>query len=317
MSAVQYSIKVAARKSGLTPHVIRVWERRYGAVEPVRSGTNRRLYTDAEVERLSLLRHAIAAGHRIGNIAHLAEDQLKRIAGESLLEAAAPAARSAKDHTREPHRLMDDCLDAVRRMDLDNFENALTRGLVLLGQQGLLRKVVGPLTRAVGDLWQEGSLTAAHEHFASAALRVFLSNASRPYAQNSNAPCLVVSTPAGQLHELGAIIINSAARSAGWNVAFLGANLPAAEIAGAAIQKEARAVALSMVYPLDDASLPGDLAQLRRLLPPQTAIIAGGRAASAYREALERVGALLIEDLEDFSRTLDRLRQPQGQAQGA
>jgi predicted ATPase with chaperone activity len=68
---------------------------------------------------------------------------------------------------------------------------------------------------------------------------------------------------------------------------------------------------------LDDASLPGELVQLRRLLPPQTAIIAGGRAASAYGEALERVGALLIEDLEDFSRTLDRLRQPQEQAQGA
>ena len=186
-----------------------------------------------------------------------------------------------------------------------------------MGQQGLLRKVVGQLTQAVGDLWQEGSLTAAHEHFASAALRVFLGNASRPYAQNANAPCLVVSTPAGQLHELGAIIINSAARSAGWNVAFLGASLPAAEIAGAVIQKQARAVALSIVYPLDDAALPGELAQLRRLLPPQTAIIAGGRAASAYREALEGIGALLIEDLEDFSRTLDRLRHPLDQAQPA
>jgi len=82
MSNIQYSIKIAASRSGLTPHVIRVWERRYGAVEPDRTGTNRRLYSDAEIERLSLLRHAIEAGHRIGNIARLDLDQLRSIVGD-------------------------------------------------------------------------------------------------------------------------------------------------------------------------------------------------------------------------------------------
>jgi DNA-binding transcriptional MerR regulator/methylmalonyl-CoA mutase cobalamin-binding subunit len=310
MNDIQYSIKVAASRSGLTPHVIRVWERRYRAVEPDRSGTNRRLYSDAEIERLSLLRHAIEAGHRIGNIARLDQDQLRRIVGDALTTAHPPPSRHANGNTQEPHRLTEECLDAVRTMDVALFEDTLTRGLVLLGHQGLLRKVIGPLTKSIGELWSEGSLTAAHEHFASASLRVFLTNASRPYAQPASAPLLVVTTPTGQLHELGAVIISSAARNAGWNVAFLGASLPAAEIAGAATQKNARALALSIVYPSDDPSLPEELERLRKLLPRQTAILAGGRAAGAYREVLDRIQAFLIEDLDDFARTLDRLRLP-------
>jgi len=195
-------------------------------------------------------------------------------------------------------------------MDTTLFEDSLMRGLVLLGHQGLLRKVIAPLTQSIGELWREGSLTAAHEHFASASLRVFLTNASRPYAQPANAPLLVVTTPTGQLHELGAVIISSAARHAGWNVAFLGTSLPAAEIAGAAAQKDARAVALSIVYPSDDSSLPAELELLRKLLPRQTAIITGGRAAGAYREGRDRIQASIITDLEDFARALDRLRLP-------
>jgi MerR family transcriptional regulator, light-induced transcriptional regulator len=314
MTNVRYSIKIAARRSGLSPHVIRVWERRYGAVEPHRSGTNRRLYSDAEIERLNLLRHATAAGHRIGNIAHLAEDQLRQIVGDSLVDSPAPAAKTANRHSNEPPRLTDECLEAVRRMDGVAFEELLTRGLVLLGHQGLLRKVVGPLAHVIGERWQEGSLTAAHEHFASASLRIFLANSSRPFAQSTVAPLLIVTTPSGQLHELGAIMICTAARNAGWNVAFLGTSLPAAEVAGAALQKDARAVALSIVYPSDDPSLPAELAELRRLLAPQTTIIVGGRAATAYRDALTAIDALLIEDLDDFCRVLDRLRLPRGQS---
>jgi MerR family transcriptional regulator, light-induced transcriptional regulator len=310
MNNIQYSIKVAANRSGLTPHVIRVWERRYGAVEPDRTGTNRRLYSDAEIERLSLLRHAIAAGHRIGNIARLDRDQLRSIVGDSLTTSSPPPTRPANAHGHDPHRLIEECLEAVRKMDNALFEETLTRGLVLLGHQGLLRKVIAPLTQSIGELWREGSLAAAHEHLASASLRVFLTNASRPYAQPASAPLLIVTTPSGQLHELGAVIISSAARNAGWNVAFLGTSLPAAEIAGAAVQKNARAVALSIVYPSDDPSLPAELELLRKLLPRQTAIITGGRAAEAYREVLDRIQASFITDLEDFARALDRLRLP-------
>ena len=80
----KHSIQVVSRLSGLSPHVIRVWEKRYGAVTPVRTGTNRRLYSEEEIQRLRLLSRATAAGHRIGVIAHLGIRDLERLVATQL-----------------------------------------------------------------------------------------------------------------------------------------------------------------------------------------------------------------------------------------
>ena len=124
-----------------------------------------------------------------------------------------------------------------------------------------------------------------------------------------SAPSLVVATPTGQLHELGAVMVTAAASNLGWRVIYLGASLPAAEIAGAAIQNKARAVALSLVYPEDDATLGDELVNLRRYLPEGIKILVGGRAAEAYRDALNRIGALHMPDLNSLMDSLDGLRK--------
>src|SRR3954453_16918076 len=86
---------------------------------------------------------------------------------------------------------------------------------------------------------------------------------------------LVVATPNGQLHELGALLASAAASNLGWLVTYLGASLPAAEIAGAARQNQARAVALSLVYPEDDQKLEGELFRLRESLPAEVTLLVG------------------------------------------
>jgi len=126
-----------------------------------------------------------------------------------------------------------------------------------------------------------------------------------------NAPVLVVATPAGQIHELGALLVGAAAANLGWHVTYLGASLPAAEIADAARQNRARAVALSLVYPEDDPRLEGKLTRLRELLQPEvTLLTGGGRAMPAYRDALDKIETLQIKDLAHFCSTLDDLRKP-------
>jgi MerR family transcriptional regulator, light-induced transcriptional regulator len=307
---VRHSIRTAARLAGLNPHVIRVWERRYGAVEPARTGTNRRFYSSLEVERLRLLRQAIATGHRIGNIARLPTEQLRQLIIELAPPLPSPVPGSQKPG--EPagaEAINEACLDAIRRMDSAALEAALTRGLIALGHQGLLQRTIAPLVQQLGDLWQDGSLTAGHEHFASAGIRHFLGNIHRPYAPSDAIPCLVVATPSGQLHELGAALITAAARNAGWHVVYLGVSLPAAEIAGAAIQNRAQAVALSIVYPVDDPQVAQELRNLRRFLPADVRILAGGRGAPHYAESLNGVGALQSHDLAGFLETLRELRE--------
>lgn len=307
MADAHHAIKVVARRTGLSAHVIRIWEKRYGAVKPHRTETNRRLYSEDQIERLNLLRDITQAGHSIGHVAKLTTDKLRKLASE----ASVPNRQRARAASGgAPPSYLDESVAAVKALDAPSLEGVLNRAATALGSQGLLQRVVAPLAQIIGDLWRDGSITAAHEHFASVVIRIFLGHAAKPFAGSEGAPVVVVATPAGQLHELGALLVGAAAANLGWHVIYLGASLPAAEIAGAAKQNRARAVALSLVYPEDDARLEGELTRLRELLPPETALLTGGRATPAYRDVLEKIGALQIADLARLCQALDELRNP-------
>lgn len=301
---VRSPIQVAASRSGLSAHVIRVWERRYRAVEPERDEGGRRFYSEEEIERLRLLREATEAGHAIGTIARLERDRLVDLVARA--RPAHPVTATGGDDTAGEVRRA--CFDAVRQLHSAALDAALQRGLVRFGHQGLLQRIVSPLAVEIGDAWRAGTLTAAHEHFFTAAAKIFLGSLSRQFAMHARMPNLVVGTPAGQLHELGAFMAGVSAAHLGWRVTYLGAGLPAAEIAGAASQCRAAAVALSIVYPADDPQLPEELRSLRRLLPPEIGILVGGAAAPSYGPVLAEIGAIRSESLEDFTAVLDRMR---------
>lgn len=307
MSAHQHAIQAVVQRTGLTAHVIRIWEKRYGAVVPERTGTNRRLYSDEQIERLTLLRQLTQAGQSIGAIATLPVERLRQVAVDTL--GAARAVGRPEGVSADPAAaLLEVGLAAVRALDGAALAAVLRRAEVQLGAQGMLHRLVAPLAQQLGELWRDGTITAAHEHFATAVLRVHLSRAVGDFAARADAPVLVVATPTGQLHELGALLAAAAATNLGWRVVYLGAGLPPAEIAGAAEQRGARAVALSLVYPHDDPALPPALELLRELLPESVALLVGGRAAAYVQPVLERVGAQLVGDLAGFGAQLDTLR---------
>jgi MerR family transcriptional regulator, light-induced transcriptional regulator len=302
-----HPIQAVVKRTGLSAHVIRVWEKRYGAVTPHRTQTNRRLYSDEEIERLSLLRRLSEAGQGIGYVAKLPTNRLKALAMDAAGSGADGAERLAAEHGAEAH--VRTAVVAVQRLDAPALGEVLKRAELELGAQGVLQRVIAPLAQQLGELWREGTITAAHEHFATAVLRVFLGRAARPFAVEPHGPLLIVVTPAGQLHELGALLAGATAANLGWRVVYLGASLAAADIAGAARQNQARAVALSIVYPEDDPLLKAELTRLRELLP-DTPILAGGRATSAYRRTLDEISALTPADLGELGTALDRIRQP-------
>ncbi|MGE3309608.1 MAG: MerR family transcriptional regulator [Limisphaerales bacterium] len=348
---------MVSRLTGLSPHVIRVWEKRYGAVVPARTGTNRRLYSDDDVERLRWLARATDAGHKIGIIARLDLADLRRLvatsgvgfedrvhgrgsvsegpekqgAGLGVGASASAGGRSSEApgkaglESSPPEgsaealdaRLVREALEATRSFRSDALQKALEQGAVRMGPNGVLHRMVYPLAWEIGELWQRGELTAAHEHFASSAIREFLLRSTRPYAWEDGAPRVVVTTPAGQLHELGAVMSAAAAANLGWRPVYLGPSLPPAEIAGAVIQNRARAVLLSIVYPADDPWLPRDLVQLRKLLPAAVAIVVGGRSARAYSVVLKEIGAVTPAGLEELCDLLEAMREPGAPGGGA
>lgn len=309
MSAASHPLKVVARLTGLSAHVIRIWEQRYGAVVPERTKTKRRLYTQEQIERLKLLGQVTQAGHNIGLVATAPTDRLRLLAEE-------PANQSLQLHD-QPARpevptgdIIGACVTAIKALDGKSLEQLLKSAGVSLGMMGLLQKVIAPLSHLIGELWFGGEITIAHEHLATTVLRQFLAHRACNFGGNRQSPILVVATPAGQIHELGALLVAATASHLDWHGLYLGPSLPATELAGAVRQLRARAVALSLVYPEDDPNLAGELTRLRELLPSDVPILAGGRAMPAYRAALDSMGALPMANIGELASQLIALRQP-------
>jgi DNA-binding transcriptional MerR regulator/methylmalonyl-CoA mutase cobalamin-binding subunit len=305
-------IQVVSRLTGLSPHVIRLWEKRYAAVSPERTKRNRRHYSKEAVNRLQLLARATASGHEISLIARLGLDELRRLVNtETSAQSRVAPAGSDNLPGRDVVELesIDAALKATTSFDAAALLQVMEVAAVRFGWNGMLRRLLGPLAQSLGERWLRGELTAAHEHFATAVIRDFLARTSRPYAIDSSAPPAIVATPAGQLHELGAVMVSAAAANLGWRSIYLGASLPCTEIAGPALQQSAKAVLLSIVYPEDDPKLGDELRRLRHHLPASIEIIVGGRAAKAYDEVLREIGALRPVDWDELNDLLENLRE--------
>lgn len=312
----RHPIGVVSRRTGLKQDLIRAWERRYDAVEPARSDNNRRLYSDADIDRLNLLRRAVAGGRSIGQVAELPDDALEELISEDRAAVAAvkqrrrepPQEVTAAPPSARAESVLEVCLAAVRRLDGADLENQLRRAAVDLGRTALLERVLAPLLEQIGELWRQGELRPIHEHLATATVRS-LGATLQGQQPAAPAPRLLVTTPAGQVHEVGALLAAATAATEGWRVTYLGTDLPAEEIAAAARQVAARAVALSITYPPDDPRLGDELRRLQGLLDDSVALLVGGRAADSYEPALQGPSTHLVEELSDLRELLEALRK--------
>lgn len=299
-----HSLKIVCQRTGLSPQLVRTWEKRYAAVTPARTDTHRRLYSEEEIVRLDLLHRLTKKGHAISRIANLPESGLSGL----LAGAASPPKPAANASPQEDSDFFADMFAAIELLDTSALLDHLRRAVLQRGHSWVLEHIAG-LADQIGERWRSGTLRVAHEHLATAALRIFLGGFIQDSNPEVSAPLLLVCTPAGQYHDLGAVLAGAAACTVGWRVTFLGASLPSEEIAAAALTVHARAVALSIVYPADDPNLPRELEKLRRLLPSGIPILIGGRSALPYRACLEKIGALPVNSLSGLQQLLDGIRR--------
>ena len=298
----RYPVRVVAARTGLSPHVLRAWERRYRIVVPTRSEGGQRLYSDLDIERLRKLRRLVESGHAISRLAGLTLEQVQR-----LLEAE-PRPAEPERHTDEVEARVEEALDAAARFDAARFDAVLERAAVSLGIPTFLDLVAAPALERIGHGWAEGSVSVAQEHMSTAAFRRVLGWLLRVNEVSGPAPRIVVATPPRQVHELGALMAAVSAAAEGWKVTYLGPDMPVAELVRAAEETRADAVALSIVYP---EGIDGLFAALRRPrvgLPPEVPLIVGGAAMRhRRREEAESAGALVVETLPEFRSLLARL----------
>jgi len=120
---------------------------------------------------------------------------------------------------------------------------------------------------------------------------------------------MVIASPLNQLHDLGAHMITLTAASEGWKTVFLGSNLPAEDIAAAALRVNARAIALSIVYPDDDSHLSSDIQKLGILVPKTIKIIFGGQSVYGYKKEIDGIGGIVANNMSALRNVMHGIRR--------
>ena len=291
----RHPIRVVARRTGLTPATIRAWERRYGVIQPARSQGGQRLYSDLDLERLDTLRGLTERGRSISSVASLGREE----AAALLLED-----RAASDHVPTSADTLEIWLEQayalVWSMDDAGLERTLWRAFSTLGGPRFLEDVAVPLLRRIGKGWETGEISPAQEHLGSEVIDGVLEEVADRAATAADGPRLVVATLPGERHGLGARLVAATAALEGWTATYLGTDLPASDIAGAAARLRAQAVAISVVTSAAGAPTRTALAELRRTLPEEVAVLVGGGASGGLEADELPRGVALLAGLDEL-----------------
>lgn len=300
---------MAAKLSGVSELSIRAWEGRYSAVSPSRTETNRRIYTDYDIEKLVLLRKLTQHGHSISNLAGHSIETLSEILLKIELVEPSNGSSFLEGNLTEEESIVNNCIKVIRNFNDIQFVSILNDASVKYSRPDLIEKILLPLIIKIGKYWESGILRVSHEHFTSAVIIKFLNTLSAGFLIQDNAPKIIITTPEGQYHEVGALIGSSIASSDGWRTIYFGACLPAEDIAAAIIQLKARTIFLSIVYPPDNPSLNTQLQKLRNMVGDEVYILASGNGAAGYKNTLNELGIITTNSPKHFREVLLSIRE--------
>ncbi len=290
-----FPVRIVLKRTGLSAELLRAWERRYGVVAPARTKGGQRLYSESDVGRLALLRRATLHGHSIGRLSELPDADVAGLLEETVgLRSDATETTPAEGAAE---RTVNRCLEAIHWMDGAALDLALRRAAVLLGPVPFAESVVAPLVKEVGERWHQGRLRIVQEHLTTVTVRQVMSGLLAGLPSEPTAPVFVAATTSGQHHELGAMLAAAAAAAAGWRTIYLGSDLPGDEIAVAATQLHARAIGLSIVFPIDEAATEREFTSLASGLGARIPVLVGGEGARQLTGLINRFGFTQVDSL--------------------
>lgn len=263
-----YRVKTVAELLGIPRNTLIAWERRLGIVEPARSDAGYREYTEADVERLRRLKALVDGGLKVGEAWSLLKEEASRVAAPT--SDAPGSLRPLRDALR-------DALLAFDRPGAD----AIAGRLVMVPAERLLDDVITPLLREVGDRWARGEVSVSQEHFAAGWCRerLLLVSAAAPPPPLA-APEVTCATPAGERHELGLMAVALRLRLRGFNVTWLGADVPTADLLAHLEARRPFAVCVSFVQGRPVSEVAAWVRDVRRKMPAASRLVVGGLAVA-------------------------------------
>ena len=258
MPELLLNITAISLRTGIKPDTLRKWEQRYGVLRPVRTAGGQRRYSETDVQRVEWIRDRIAGGWRVGEASRMLE-------------------RSDSTALDDPTELRDALIGAIRDVDVNAMSDVLDQAFAVLPTTQVLNCVVSPALQWTGDAWQSGDLSIAQEHVVSAKVRSHLGALLVKRSGNVKGIAVLACGP-GEYHDIGLLMLAISLHADGWQVEYLGANLPLDAALEFANRVNATMLCITTALETSVERLRESLASVERV--DRIEIVLGGAAAT-------------------------------------
>ena len=281
-----YSIKDLEYLSGIKAHTIRIWEKRYHLIEPQRTDTNIRTYSDDDIRRILNVALLVKNGYKISNVASFDEEKLQA----EVLRVH----RNIKD----PDNNVDQLIFQTINLDSFGFEKLMNKFIGEYGFPKTIQNIIFPLFERIGILWQVGSIFSAHEHFVTNLIRNKLISETSKFESHESAKTVLFFLRENEWHELGLIFFNFLAAQAGLRCVYLGQSLPFSDLSNLLINSHFDYVCTSFIQAMEKAELEQYLANLS-LIFNRNKILIAGRQITVHNPKLPS-NVFVVKNSNDF-----------------
>ncbi|MGC4096614.1 MAG: cobalamin B12-binding domain-containing protein [Nitrospira sp.] len=290
-----YRIHRVAKLVGISKDLIRVWERRYRLVKPLRSANRYREYTDEDIALLRFLKAELDRGQTIGALAVEGRDSLL----ERLRSSSIPERQDLSPH----HSLLDELIARLDPLDKSRFEQQLNAAVAVIPFDEAVQRILLPLQCRIGELWHEGRVTVAVEHYVTKVIQQKLFAVMNQLPVNEFGPRVLVACPEGESHEIGAQVAAYLAAVRGCHVYYLGPNLPLSDLQSFCERVKPDLVLLSLTESQSEDATNRLVHELKTLSVCSHVAI-GGQGACVIEDLLEGNGIELLNDLASLHNRL-------------
>ncbi|MFC2101033.1 MerR family transcriptional regulator [Bacteroidota bacterium] len=290
-----YSIRDLEVLTGIKAHTIRIWEKRYCIMEPQRTDSNIRYYTDLDLKWLLNISLLYRHGLKISNIACMNIEEIN----DKIME-----------FTRNPlneNNQIDSLIIAMINLNEIQFEEALSKSTNTIGFEETVVKILYPFLIRIGILWQINSINPAQEHFVSNIIRQKLIVAIHGLKTNQrkNGKKFILFMPEGELHELGMLFNYYLIKNSGHEVIYLGQSVPFNDLIEVTKIREHHYLLTSITSGLSENELKSYINKLS-LQFPKKKILVSGPLITEYNFPISR-NIVKILSITDFKRILDKI----------
>ena len=294
-----HRIHRVARLTGLSKDVIRVWERRFGLLKPTRGANRYRNYSDEDVALLRFLKEQLDAGGSIGELSKLGREELL---GQA--RASAPQVSFVDNIFSGLLRELLSTLDPFNRV---TFEKRLNGAVAVVPFEEALHGILLPLQEQVGQLWHDGHLNVALEHYVTKQIQQKIFSAMNQLPVAEFGAKVVVACPPDEEHDIAALAVAYRCRVRGCRVYYLGANVPIASLTNLCNKVEPDLTIISFPLALSDDKATELVQSLANEVSPASNLAVGGHGALAMRDLFVKYNITVLEDFAELGHRLDRL----------